>query len=149
MPKLILSYFVAAAAVGCASVLEAPTETITIATNPDGADCKLSQNGELVARVASTPGTTPAPTGSTPLVVDCTRNGYLPARHVENSLSAGENEAAALLSGLAALAATGKLEKPSDFPERIDIELEADPKLPASLKDVPPIAPVDVSPLAQ
>jgi hypothetical protein len=41
---------------GCSSVIEGTSQEILVNTNPVGADCQLVREGNVIARVATTPG---------------------------------------------------------------------------------------------
>jgi hypothetical protein len=65
---------------GCASVFSGTTQSITVETQPEGADCKVSKSGFVVGEVQSTPGYVRVNRGSVGLEIACTKPGYATAR---------------------------------------------------------------------
>ena len=68
---------IAVGAAGCATITTGGFQTISIRTEPEGADCRFSRDGDLVARVNPTPG--PILVGKTPgsISVLCRKYGYV------------------------------------------------------------------------
>lgn len=72
----LLCTLLLAGATGCASITTGTSQSITIATLPEGASCSTYSNGKLVARVESTPGDVSVGKAATDLVVTCKNPGY-------------------------------------------------------------------------
>jgi hypothetical protein len=70
---------------GCASVLEGTSQTITLNTNPPGADCALTRQGTVIARVAPTPGSVVVEKTKHDITISCTKQGYQEATYLNHS----------------------------------------------------------------
>lgn len=64
---------------GCATITEGSSQTIQIDTDPTGAQCELTRNGQLVTRIPATPSTVSVYKESGDLKLSCGKPGYLDA----------------------------------------------------------------------
>jgi hypothetical protein len=62
--------------VGCNTVSRGTTQTLTIASDPDGANCSVEQGGRLIGKVDPTPGTLIVQRSLENLRITCTKPGY-------------------------------------------------------------------------
>ena len=69
----------------CSSIIEGTHQDVTVNTNPPGAACQLSRNGENVGTVANTPGTTSVRKTKDDLLVTCNKGGYQTATFIDKS----------------------------------------------------------------
>jgi hypothetical protein len=60
----------------CATITTGAFQTVSILTNPEGADCRFSRGGTMFARVSPTPGSIIVGKESGDISVLCTRDGY-------------------------------------------------------------------------
>jgi len=60
----------------CASITQGTTQAMTFQTEPPGASCHVSRNGETLGIVNPTPGTITVSKSSAALTVRCERPGY-------------------------------------------------------------------------
>lgn len=67
---------VAAMAGGCASITKGTSQSITVNTEPTGATCYLSRDGQQIAVVNPTPGTIQVGKGAGTIAVTCKKIGY-------------------------------------------------------------------------
>lgn len=77
--SLFAAYALVASLTGCATITTGSGQAITVNTDPEGADCTLTRNGVVLARVNPTPGAIHVEKSSTDLAVQCVREGYLDA----------------------------------------------------------------------
>jgi len=61
---------------GCATVTTGGFQTISVMTEPDGADCTFTRDGVVIARVNQTPGPILVGKSSGPIAVLCRKHGY-------------------------------------------------------------------------
>lgn len=64
---------------GCATVLTGTSQQIRVATEPPGAACTATRNGEVVATLAATPGAFEVGKGVGHVKIACRKPGYLEA----------------------------------------------------------------------
>ncbi len=60
---------------GCATVVEGTIQVVTIDSDPQGAQCRLSREGRVIGQVA-TPGAVRVDKSSNPITVLCNKDGY-------------------------------------------------------------------------
>jgi hypothetical protein len=61
---------------GCATITTGGFQTISVMTEPEGADCTFARDGIVIARVNPTPGAVLVGKGSGPIAVLCRKDGY-------------------------------------------------------------------------
>jgi hypothetical protein len=62
---------------GCATVVKGTSQTLTMTTDPEGAICTMSRNGEVVGVINPTPGSVRVDKSSTGIELICKKQGYL------------------------------------------------------------------------
>ncbi len=87
MKKYIVLAVVGSAALsGCASVIDGTSQSMTVATNPPGADCKLMRNDKLLARV-TTPQTVTIKKTKHDIDIACDMDGFYKSKeHVKSEI---------------------------------------------------------------
>jgi len=75
--SISLWFSISVVAAGCATITTGGFQTISIRTEPDGADCRFSNDGILVARVNPTPGPILVGKTSGSISVLCRKYGYV------------------------------------------------------------------------
>ena len=73
---------------GCSSIVEGTSQEIAISTDPAGASCVLTRNGETIGSIASTPATIDVKKRKYDITITCTKDGYQVATLVDKSGSA-------------------------------------------------------------
>lgn len=95
--------FVSIAAVlllaGCASIVEGTSQTLTINTSPDGADCQLVREGRVIGRINPTPGSVVVEKTKHDINVECTKKGYQKISFINESGSEGATWGNVILGG--------------------------------------------------
>jgi hypothetical protein len=61
---------------GCATIVEGSDQSVTVITDPSGAECELRRQGEVVGIVSPTPGTVTVDKSQHDITVRCSRDGY-------------------------------------------------------------------------
>ena len=84
---------------GCASIIEGTSQTITLNTNPPGADCALMREGVVIGRVTPTPGSVVIQKTKHDIMIACTKAGYQEATYLNHSGAAGATFGNIVLGG--------------------------------------------------
>lgn len=88
-----LRYLVLLGALGplaaCSSIIEGTSQEILVNTNPSGADCALEREGNVIARVAETPGGATVKKTKYDITVRCKKPGFQDATYLNHSGAAG------------------------------------------------------------
>ncbi len=98
MKKIIML----AAALGlsaCSSIVEGTSQELVINTNPEGADCALIREGQVIGRVSPTPGGITIKKSKHDINVECTKKGYQKATFFNKSDVAGATVGNIILGG--------------------------------------------------
>jgi hypothetical protein len=74
---------------GCATIINGPSQEVTVNTNPSGADCALDRHGETIARVNPTPASATIDKTKYDITVVCRKAGFQEATYVDKSGIAG------------------------------------------------------------
>ena len=82
---VLLAAVAAATVGGCSSIISGTSETLTINTNPPGADCKLTRNDLAIGRVSPTPGGIVVQKTKYNITVACDKVGYQQATYINKS----------------------------------------------------------------
>src|SRR5438067_12531116 len=84
---------------GCSSVIEGTSQEILVNTNPAGADCQFVREGNVIARVAQTPGGVTIKKTKNDITVKCDKAGYQEATYLNHSGAAGATFGNIVLGG--------------------------------------------------
>lgn len=74
-PLRTLAFLALLANCACSTVVEGPSQKITVNSSPQGAQCLFRQADDIVARI-TTPGTAEIPKSKNDLVILCSKEGY-------------------------------------------------------------------------
>ena len=91
--------FAASSLTGCASVIEGTSQEILVNTNPAGANCTLEREGNVIARVAQTPGGATIRKTKHDITLRCTKDGYQEATYLNHSGAEGATFGNMVLGG--------------------------------------------------
>ena len=89
---------------GCATIIEGTTQEITVVTDPPGAACALTREGELIGMISMTPGTVKVDKTKHDISISCRKTGYDTASSLDQS-----DFAAASLGNTAASIVVGRI----------------------------------------
>lgn len=98
MKKFILLAAVSALA-GCSSIIEGTSQELLINTTPEGANCALEREGQVIGRVSETPGGITVKKSKHDITVICTKKGYETAKFFNKSDVAGATVGNIILGG--------------------------------------------------
>jgi hypothetical protein len=73
--RVLLTVVIATGLSGCASVIDGTSQSMSVATNPEGAECRLMRNGELLARI-TTPQTVNIKKTKHDINIECEMEGF-------------------------------------------------------------------------
>ncbi len=93
---LSLSLFVLAS---CSSIVEGTSQEIVINTTPEGANCALEREGQVIGRVNPTPGAITVKKTKHDITIICTKSGYQKATFMNKSDVAGATVGNIILGG--------------------------------------------------
>jgi hypothetical protein len=70
---------------GCSSIVSGTSQTLTINTSPEGADCAVVREGRVIGRVSPTPSSIVVQKTKHDITVECTKAGYQKATYYNKS----------------------------------------------------------------
>lgn len=70
---------------GCAAVVEGTSQQITINTNPSGAACDVTRQGERIGSLSATPGSVTVQKTKHDITVTCQKKGYETVTYINKS----------------------------------------------------------------
>lgn len=104
---------------GCATVVAGTSQTIEIATEPEGASCALSREGDgSLGAVVPTPGKINVARRKNPIQVACTKEGYEETTDALRSKFSGATIGNVLLGGIVGLAIDAASGANNTYPEK-------------------------------
>jgi len=83
----------------CATISEGSSQEVMVNTNPDGANCSLNRQGQVIARINPTPGAATIKKTKDDMTIICTKRGYQKATYLNHSGSEGATFGNILLGG--------------------------------------------------
>lgn len=98
MKKFILLTAVACLS-ACSSIVEGTSQELVINTTPEGANCALEREGQVIGRVTETPGGITVKKTKHDITVVCKKKGYEDAKFFNKSEVAGATVGNILLGG--------------------------------------------------
>lgn len=109
---------------GCATVTTGTTQTISIETQPPGASCKLSRDGQNIGFVNPTPGSVSISKDKDVFNVECELEGH---EHTEKSIDSsfqGMTLGNAILGGVIGLAVDAASGAMNEYPTSISLRMQ-------------------------
>jgi hypothetical protein len=83
----------------CSSIIEGRSQTISLNTNPPGADCALNREGMVIGRINPTPGSVVVEKTKHDILITCAKPGYQTATYHNHSGVAGATFGNIVLGG--------------------------------------------------
>jgi hypothetical protein len=108
---------------GCATLTTGNSQSITIATKPQGATCTLNRDGKVVAVVNPTPGTVNIDKSKNDISIVCTKEGFQDETAACNSNFQGMTFGNILFGGLIGLAVDAGSGAMHKYPSELTILL--------------------------
>lgn len=99
MKKFILLAASVAALSACSSIIEGTSQELVINTVPEGANCALLREAQVIGRVTQTPGGITIKKSKHDITVECNKDGYETATFFNKSDVAGATVGNILLGG--------------------------------------------------
>jgi hypothetical protein len=128
---------------GCATIFEGTSQSVSISTDPAGADCMIERNGTRIGQVNPTPGSIHVDKSKNDLSVLCTHAGYQPATVAQSPKFQGTTFGNILFGGLIGVAVDAASGANFQYPTEVRVSLAPDAPVPTV--PVAEIAPVHVS----
>ena len=110
-------------ATACASVTQGTTQSVSITTEPAGAACTVSREGQQIGVVNPTPGTITVSKSSRALDVRCTRPGSNTAAVSVPSTTAAMTAGNLLVGGVVGLAVDASTGAKNQYPANVALTL--------------------------
>jgi hypothetical protein len=133
---------------GCATLFEGTSQSVTIETDPSGADCTFDRHGTHIGQVNPTPGSIHVDKSKDDLSVQCKHVGYLPATVTESSKFQGTTFGNIVAGGLVGVVVDAASGANFAYPNDVKINMAPDPATAAPAAPqpmssiIPPISPV-------
>lgn len=83
----------------CASILSGTSQTLTVNTTPEGANCALNRENQVIGRINPTPGSVIVEKTKHDITVECTKPGYLKSTFINESGTEGTTAGNIILGG--------------------------------------------------
>lgn len=119
-----------AALAACSSITKGSTQTVTVTTDPPGAQCQVSREGIMIGHIGATPYAVALDKSKHNLDIACTKEGYLPQSAAVESEFQGMTFGNILLGGFIGLAVDSSTGAINQYPAIVAI-----PLVPAEFKD--------------
>jgi hypothetical protein len=84
---------------GCSSIVSGTTQTLTVNTSPEGANCKFFREGLVIGEVSQTPGSVLVKKTKHDITVECTKKGYEKTTYFNKSDIEGATVGNVILGG--------------------------------------------------
>lgn len=97
--RLAVVVCAALSASACSSIADGTSQQLAIGTTPTGADCELTRNGLVIARVNPTPGLITVDKTKYDILVKCRKEGFHEASYFNESDVAGATFGNIILGG--------------------------------------------------
>jgi hypothetical protein len=83
----------------CSSIIEGTSQEIVVNTNPAGANCELTREGQVIGRINPTPGAITIKKTKHDITMNCSKDGYEVATYLNKSDVAGATVGNIILGG--------------------------------------------------
>src|SRR5262245_3399724 len=113
----------AAAASGCASIVEGTDQSVTVQTTPSGASCELKRDGSVIGVINPTPGTVTVDKSKDDIAVICKKEGYQDTSGAFSSDRQGMTFGNILFGGLIGVAVDASSGAMHEYPASVSIAM--------------------------
>jgi len=135
----VLRYTVCVAAlatmVGCASIVEGTDQNVTIITEPTGAKCDLTRDGEIIATASSTPTSVNVDKSKDDISVICTKEGHFDGAKVVESAFQGMTFGNIIFGGIIGVGVDAASGAMNEYPATVTVVLPPEKFDSASARD--------------
>lgn len=108
-------------AAACATIVEGTDQTVSVTSEPEGAVCKLTREGQTVGAINPTPGSIEVDRSSDDITVKCDLDGYLTSIGELPSEFEGMTFGNILFGGIIGVVVDVSTGASSEYPESINI----------------------------
>jgi hypothetical protein len=129
---------------GCATLFEGTSQSVSISTDPAGANCTIDRKGTRIGQVNPTPGSIHIDKSKDDLSVLCNHTGYQPATVTESPKFQGTTFGNIIAGGIVGVIVDAASGANFEYPSDVKINLAPDPAAvaPPIAGITPPITPV-------
>jgi hypothetical protein len=147
MPRFVMVGFLTLLLPGCATLFEGTSQSVSISTDPAGADCTVDRHGSRIGQVNPTPGSIHIDKSKDDLSVLCKHPGYLPATVAESPKFQGTTFGNIIAGGVVGVIVDAASGANFAYPTEVKINLAPEPVQPTPPASpitgiTPPISPV-------
>lgn len=111
---------------GCATIVKGSTQTLTVQTEPDGANCELTREGQTIGAINPTPGTVQIDKNKNDIEITCKKKGYSNAVVTVSSTFQSWTVGNILLGGLIGIAVDASSGAINEYPSSVELKLMPD-----------------------
>lgn len=111
---------------GCATIFEGTSQSVSISTDPAGADCTIERAGTRIGQINPTPGSIHIDKSKNDLSVLCTHAGYLPATVAQSPKFQATTFGNILIGGLVGVVVDAASGANFQYPNDVRISLAPD-----------------------
>lgn len=108
---------------GCATLTTGSDQSVTVITDPSGAECRMEREGTVVAIVNPTPGTVQVDKSKNAIVVKCAADGFLETFATLSSEFQGMTVGNVLFGGIIGVAIDAGSGAMNEYPSQITLLL--------------------------
>jgi hypothetical protein len=131
---------------GCATLFEGTSQSVSISTDPAGADCIVDRHGTRIGQVNPTPGSIHVDKSKDDLSVQCKHAGYQTATITESPKFQGTTFGNIVAGGLIGVVVDAASGANFQYPSDVKVNMAPEPVAPQPATPVveiaPPISPV-------
>jgi hypothetical protein len=112
---------------GCATIFEGTSQSVTISTDPAGADCSIDRKGSHIGQVNPTPGSIHFDKSKDDLSVLCKHPGYQSATVTESPKFQGTTFGNIIAGGIVGVIVDAASGANFEYPSEVKITMAPDP----------------------
>jgi hypothetical protein len=101
----------------CATIVSGTSQNVSVTTDPDGANCKMEREGQVVGIVNPTPGTVRIEKSKNDITITCKKEGYADTQAPLSSSFTGTTFGNILFGGLVGVAIDASSGANNKYPE--------------------------------
>lgn len=143
--RLSLLAMISIALSGCATIVNGSNQSVTVSTDPPGASCVLSRQGETVGAIAATPGSVQVSKSKNDVDVTCQKAGFVTASVAKSPSFGGATFGNILAGGLVGAVVDAASGANYTYPSEIHVPMAASQPALAALPAVPALMPTATS----
>lgn len=111
---------------GCATIVKGSTQPLTVQTEPDGANCELTREGQTIGAINPTPGTVQIDKTKSDIEITCKKKGFSNAVVTVSSTFQSWTVGNILIGGLIGIAIDASSGAINEYPSSVELKLIPD-----------------------